>query len=94
MKYMVERVREYINRKTVRARMRKVISILCCVVVFVTTYALVLPSLALEKTAICGKEEHEHSADCYSRELICGQEESEEHQHTDECYEDVLTCGK
>ncbi|MDO5456181.1 MAG: hypothetical protein Q4F25_04610, partial [Eubacteriales bacterium] len=94
MKYIIERVREYMKKKAVRARLRKTISVLCCLVVFVTTYAMMLPSLALEKEATCGKEEHEHTADCYTRELVCGQEESEEHQHTDECYEDVLSCGK
>ena len=91
---IIERIKEYTQRRAVRARLRKAVSVLCCLVVFVTTYALVLPGLAIEKKAACGKEEHEHTADCYTRELVCGQEESEEHRHTDDCYEDVLSCGK
>ena len=86
MTSIVERIREYMRRKAVRAKLRKAISVLCCLVVFVTTYALILPCLAMEKEATCGKEVHEHTADCYTRELVCGQEESEEHQHTDDCY--------
>ena len=55
-------------------------------VVFITTYALVLPAITLEKTASCGIEEHQHSDACYEYELTCGQEESEGHHHDDSCY--------
>ena len=56
----------------------------------------------------CGKEEHAHTEECYTRELICGKEESEpvteisrafaasfqRHKHTPDCYTDgKLTCG-
>ena len=47
------------------------------VVVFITTYALILPALTLTKDTICGLEEHTHTEDCYTRILKCGQEESE-----------------
>ena len=69
--------------------------IMASIVVFITTYSLVLPAITMEKNAICGLEEHpEHTADCYTEVLICGQEEYEGHAHTDECYawEDQLTC--
>ena len=56
------------------------------VVVFITTYALVLPAITLEKTAACGIEEHQHNEGCYESRLICGQEESEGHHHDDSCY--------
>ena len=66
------------------------------IIVFVTTYALVLPAITMERKTYCGMEEHTHSDDCYTvtSTLICGQEESEGHTHTDDCYseEKVLVC--
>ena len=76
-------------------RWQKAVSILACVVVFCTVYALILPAVTMEKTAYCGKEEHTHTEDCYEKQLICGKEEGEgAHQHSDDCYqeEQVLVC--
>ena len=67
---------------------------MACIVVFCTTYALLLPAVTLEKTAECGLEEHQHEEGCYEEQLVCGQEESGEHRHTDICYQKVLVCGK
>ena len=47
-----------------------------------------------QKELVCEKEEHVHSDECYTRELICEIEESEEHPHSDECYEYELICDK
>lgn len=67
------------------------------IIVFVTTYALVLLAITMERKTYCGMEEHTNSDDCYTvtSTLICGQEESEGHTHTDACYETEkeLTCG-
>ena len=76
-------------------RWQKAVSILACVVVFCTVYALILPAVTMEKTAYCGKEEHTHTEECYEKKLICGKEEGEgAHQHSDDCYreEQVLVC--
>ena len=62
------------------------VSLIAAIVVFVTTYALVLPAITLEKTASCGLDEHQHSDACYEYVLTCGQEESEGHHHDDSCY--------
>jgi len=67
---------------------------MACIVVFCTTYALLLPAVTLEKTAEGGLEEHQHEEGCYEEQLVCGQEESGEHRHTDICYQKVLVCGK
>ena len=68
---------------------------IAAVVVFVTTYAMILPAITLEKTAVCGIEEHQHSDSCYEERLVCGQEESGGHHHEESCYSTVteLTCG-
>lgn len=81
------------NRR--RKRWQKTVSILACLVVFCTVYALILPALTAEADIYCGKEEHTHTEDCYQDKLICGQEEGQgAHQHTDDCYREVeaLVC--
>ena len=78
-------------------RWKGVISILACVVVFCTVYALILPALTAEGTPHCGKEEHTHTEDCYEQKLICGKQEGDgAHHHTDACYteEKTLICGQ
>ena len=87
---------EELNRKrTKRRTWHRVLLAAACVVVFCTTYALILPAITLEKTAYCGYEEHVHGEACYTRTLVCGMEETgEPHRHTADCYqtEDVLIC--
>lgn len=81
------------NRR--RKRWQKTVSILACLVVFCTVYALILPALTAEADTYCGKEEHTHTEDCYQDKLICGQEEGQgAHHHTDDCYREVeaLVC--
>ena len=81
------------NRR--RKRWQKTVSILACLVVFCTVYALILPALTAEADTYCGKEEHTHTEDCYKDKLICGKEEGQgAHQHTDDCYREVeaLVC--
>ena len=72
----------------------RIISVTAAVVVFVTTYALVLPAITMETEAQCGIEAHQHSDECYTDELICKIPESPGHVHTDTCYElsQVLVC--
>lgn len=81
------------NRR--RKRWQKTVSILACLAVFCTVYALILPALTAEADIYCGKEEHTHTEDCYQDKLICGQEEGQgAHQHTEACYREVeaLVC--
>ena len=65
---------------------QRVVSLLACVVVFCTTYAMILPAITMEKAAVCGMEEHSHTEECYDGAdlsvLICA---LEEHTHSDEC---------
>ena len=74
-----------------KKRWQKVLSVLAAVVVFVTTYMLILPAITLEKgDLICTIEEHTHTEECYTaneetgeKELVCT---IEEHTHKDDCY--------
>ena len=77
---------------------QRVVSALACMVMLITSYGgMILPVKAIEQTAYCGHEEHQHSQECYEKRLICGHEETtgEPHVHTAECYQQqrVLICG-
>ncbi|MGN0134936.1 MAG: hypothetical protein ACI4AO_09425, partial [Anaerotignum sp.] len=97
---------KYNKRHQRKKRWRKVIHILSCIVVFCTTYALILPAITLDAKINCGMEEHQHDASCYLleqtiKQLVCTEEEGEEHIHGDDCYvfvesdeEPVLICEK
>lgn len=61
-----------------RRRWRRAVSVLACVVVFCTTYALILPAITLSAEPKCGLEEHTHTEDCYETRLVCGQAEDPE----------------
>lgn len=70
------------------------VRIMIAIVVFCTTYALILPAITMENDAQCGMEAHEHSPDCYHREpveaLVCGMETSPLpviHSHNEICYD-------
>ena len=85
------------RRKTLWYR---AVTCLAAVVVFCTTYALILPAITLEKQ--CDIPEHTHTDACYtqvmSREMtvpVCSAETLEIHQHTADCYDSDgnLTCG-
>ncbi len=76
----------YAKRMKRRAAWQRVVSFLVSITVFITTYALILPALTLDKDVVCGIEEHIHEAACFSETaaLIC---QKDEHTHGDGCYE-------
>jgi len=78
---------ERLVKKRLHGRWKKVVSVLACIVVFCTTYALILPAITKEKATDCGIEEHQHGEECFSEEneLICTKQE---HTHGPECYSD------
>lgn len=90
----------YISRHRRHRIWKKVVGGLACVVVFCTTYALILPAITMEKPK-CGIPEHIHTEECYAKasevpekELVCTLPEVKAHTHNDDCYaqpEDVHT---
>ncbi len=78
--------------KSRRQRIRKkIVRILACIVVFCTTYALILPALTLEKKQEildCALSIHQHTEACYNEEgaIICGQADFVIHTHNESCY--------
>lgn len=90
-----------LTRNRNRQIRKRIISALACIVVFFTTYALILPAITLEKNQ-CGKTEHTHTEACYSqgtthsvKKPICSVESLEIHEHTEDCYDKDgnLICG-
>jgi len=86
MKKLLAKIRKILKDRRTRQLLTRIVSITAAVVVFITTYALVLPAITMESEANCGIPAHQHDDSCYEDRLICGQVESPGHQHTDACY--------
>lgn len=101
MRYDVLRDAEKYTKVHKRKRLRhRVVTVLAGVVVFCTTYALILPAITLEKQ--CDIPEHTHTDACYAqvtsvekRVPACSAKTLEIHQHTADCYDadGNPTCG-
>lgn len=91
---------KYVTRNWRRSILKKIVRCLACVVVFFTTYALILPAITIENQAFCGLEEHIHSDACYQqisqRNLVCTTEVLGIHSHGPECFgeEGTVICGQ
>lgn len=95
---------EQLNKKHRRKRTwYKILSVPICLVIFVTTYALILPAITMESTpdTYCGIAEHVHTDACYElpgtpahKEIQCtagadlGQGEYIIHKHDSFCFDD------
>lgn len=101
MRYDALRGAEKYTRVHKRKRLRhRVVTVLAGVVVFCTTYALILPAITLEKQ--CDIPEHTHTDACYAqvtpvekRVPVCSAETLEIHRHTADCCDadGNPTCG-
>ena len=78
-----------LKRKKRKKIWKQILSVMMCLVVFCTTYMLILPAITKETKTFCGIEEHLHEAGCYQDVLLC-----QNHSHTEACYgaEGALTC--
>ena len=89
-----KRIEEILQKHVLHGKWVRAVIALACVVIYITTYVLIMPAVTLARATECGQEEHIHTEDCYETEteLTCGQEE---HAHTDDCYDEEgnLICG-
>ncbi len=94
---MFKQAMNFLRQQKKRKNWHKLVGILAAIVVFGTTYALILPAITLEKPTYCGKEEHRHSESCFTQKLICEKSEKliPENTHTEESSENekTLSCG-
>ena len=86
MKTLLRKIRQLLKNKRFRRIWYRSVGTVAAIVVFVTTYALVLPAITMEIQAQCGIEAHQHDDSCYEDVLVCGLEESEGHTHDESCY--------
>lgn len=95
---LFSKVSEYLARLHRRKRWMQVVVCLACVVVFCTTYALILPAITME-TGEFQPDGHIHSDHCYqitrTEAKVALDCPLEVHTHTDDCYdeEENLICG-
>ncbi|MBQ1271566.1 MAG: hypothetical protein IIY11_07890, partial [Clostridia bacterium] len=86
---------EYNKNHRRNRRWHQVVSVMASIVVFCTTYALILPAITMEDLT-CTVTEHSHGPECYSEvtEFVCMAEEGEGHQHDGRCFKEVdrLAC--
>ena len=95
MKNALSQMAENLNHARKRRQgWQKIVSVLAAIVVFCTTYALILPAITMEKETICGIEEHEHSEECYQKKITyslqCSSSLAKEtivHSHNEICYD-------
>ena len=91
----------YVAKNKRRRVWQKIVGAMAGVVVFCTTYALILPAITMEKPTFCGMEEHTHEDKCYiassdQRTLTCSLQNLGVHTHSDSCKDadGNLICGQ
>ena len=96
MNSLLKKAAKFLLNHRRRKRWFQVVTSLAMVVVFITTYLLILPAITIERKAICGIQEHAHTNTCYieMKEFVCGSEEDIDHEHDGACYDsvEVLVC--
>ena len=108
-KEFFKKTTDLLQAKQKKKQWQKIVISLSLVVAMITSGLLIHPAITMERKAICGQEEHTHSAECYEKKLVCDKEEHtaseveaakangeniEEHKHSDSCYKEELTCDK
>lgn len=96
---LLTRIKKYLKKHKKQKIWKRTVLALAIMVVFITTYMLILPAITMSKKPICGKEEHTHTEKCYKEKpiekLLC-MDHLKIHQHTKDCYDkdNNLICGK
>ena len=98
----LQEAEKYAKQNHRRRAWRKFVQVMACVVVFCTTYALILPAITMERNP-CDLTEHTHSESCYEKVAsgavgsnTCTYESLGVHVHTQDCYNDesLPICGQ
>ncbi len=82
--HQAEGLRKTRHHKTIWFR---IVSVLAAIVVFFTSYALILPAITKEQKLICDIKEHTHDTTCYPDpqiQFIC----TPLHEHTSACFDE------
>ena len=79
---LLERAKVFLQAHKNKSIWKRITASLAAVVVFVTTYMLILPAITMERPTICGLEEHTHAKSCYVSSL-----KEALHEHDESCYD-------
>ena len=97
MRYdMSTQTEKYAKAHLRKKRWHRVLTILSCIVVFCTVYALIIPAITLSEDPICGLEEHIHTDECYSLVTVPAKINCtfKAHKHDESCKKDgEYVCG-
>ncbi len=92
-----ERFKQLIKSHYRKRSWLKVLAVLSAIVVFCTTYSLILPAITMTDKTNCKISEHIHTEACYTDtpSLVCNIAEVEGYLHSDDCYEEkeLIVCG-
>lgn len=94
--FLQEQAQQYRKNRRRKRWYRDFVRILAGIVVFCTTYALILPAITMERKPVCGYEEHTHNRACYiaSYPFQCPQVHSTAtilHIHEGPCFDENNT---
>lgn len=79
-----QRIAEFLRLSQIKKQWKRLGGLLAIVVVFMTTYMLILPAVSMQKETLCGVTEHTHSDECYIGDILsCGMVE---HVHEERCF--------
>lgn len=88
MKYIRHLIVEFLKQQHERRVWQKIVGVMAAVVVFCTTYALILPAITLENELICenSDESHVHTDACYAieKETAATEEKQRIYSYEDE----------
>ena len=79
---LLERAKVFLQAHKNKSIWHRITTSLAAVVVFVTTYMLILPAITMERPTGCGLEEHTHTKACYASSLKAAL-----HEHDASCYD-------
>ena len=79
---LLERAKVFLQAHKNKSIWHRITTSLAAVVVFVTTYMLILPAITMERPTVCGLEEHTHTKACYASSLKAAL-----HEHDASCYD-------
>lgn len=90
-------VEQYTEKIRGRRLWKRFVRVVAGVVMFCTTYALILPAITMEQKTFCGLEEHVHDDGCYTPVTTPTDAVAETagHVHTDTCLDvsGAVICG-
>lgn len=90
-----DKIKRFLASRRRHKLWQRIVGGLGIIVVFITTYMLILPAITMEKPTYCGLEEHSHTQECYLActesesappEYSCGDLQNYIHVHNEDCY--------